>query len=479
MHDVIIIGAGFAGLGMAIALKKAGRDGFLLLEKAPDLGGTWRDNTYPGCACDIQSHMYSYSFEQNPSWTRMFPRQQEIWDYLRHCAGKYGITPHIRYGSEVREATWAGDHWELVTTSGDRHTARAVVLGIGALHVPRYPEIKGLDSFGGRAFHSARWDNGLDLTGKRIAVIGTGASAVQFVPQIAKVAARVDVYQRTPPWVIPKPDRRLTRAEQAVFRALPAVQRLYRASIFWRLESRALGFVHPRLMGVAAAVARWHMRRQVKDPALRAELTPDYTIGCKRILISNDYYPALTRPNVSLITDEIREVTPDGIVTDRLREADVIVYGTGFHVTDALDGQTITGPAGTLGEAWRDGMSAHLGISIAGFPNAFVLLGPNTGLGHNSVVYMIEQQVRYVMQALELLDRASAIEVRPEVQRRFAAEIQSRLDSAVWNTGCRSWYLDEHGVNRTIWPGFAWQYRNRVRRLDPADYVITPVGVPA
>ncbi|WP_412541801.1 NAD(P)/FAD-dependent oxidoreductase [Longispora sp. K20-0274] len=478
MYDVIIVGTGFSGLGMAIALKKAGRHNFVILEKADDLGGTWRDNTYPGCACDVQSHMYSFSFEQNPAWSRAFPRQEEIWDYLRATSDKYGVTRHIRYGMEVTGATFADDHWTVTAANGETVRARAVVLGIGALHLPSYPKIKGLETFEGRAFHSAEWDHGVDLRGKRVAVIGTGASAIQFVPRLAATAAKVDVYQRTPPWIIPKADRRVGRWEQALYRTMPAVQKLYRGTIFWRLESRALGFVHPKLMGIAAMVARAHLRRQVPSADLRARLTPDYTIGCKRILISNDYYPALNRPHVDLITDGISHVTPTGIVTEdgEHREVDVIVYGTGFHVTDALNGQRITGRDGLdLVDAWRDGIETYLGIAIHGFPNAFVLLGPNTGLGHNSVVFMIEQQVRYVMQALALLDTHRTVEVRLPAQRAFNADIQRKLRGAVWNAGgCQSWYLDEHGVNRSIWPGFAWSYRTATRRLNRAHYEVKP-----
>ncbi|MGW0592443.1 flavin-containing monooxygenase [Streptosporangium sp. NPDC002607] len=475
---ITIIGTGFAGLGMAIKLKEAGYHDFVILEKAGDLGGTWRDNTYPGCACDVPSHMYSFSYELNPGWSRMFAPQAEIWDYLRACVDKYGLAEHLRFGKEVvgLEYDDTTHDWRVSVAGEEPFTTNAVISGIGALHVPSLPTIPGRESFAGPSFHSAEWDHSVDLTGKRVAVIGTGASAIQFVPQIAGKVSRLHLFQRTPPWIHPKPDFPFSSRAKRIL-GLPGAARALRNSIYWVLETRALGFtVDPRLMKVHRRMALSHLAKQVPDPALRARLTPDYTIGCKRILISNDYYPALGRENVELITEGVREIRENSIIdsTGREIEVDVIVYGTGFKVVEALDEQRIIGRSGRkIQEAWQDGVEAYYGITTAGFPNLFFLLGPNTGLGHNSVVFMIESQVRYVLDCLRLLSRtkARAIDVRPEAQRDYNDRLQGRLNHLVWNEGgCRSWYLDEHGVNRTIWPGFTFEYWARTRRLRPEAY---------
>jgi cation diffusion facilitator CzcD-associated flavoprotein CzcO len=477
-----IIGSGFAGLGMAIQLKKAGFDDFVVLEKDDDLGGTWRDNRYPGCACDVPSHMYSFSYELNPGWSRMFAPQEEIWAYLRRCADKYGLAPHIRYGAAVDSLEWDDEarHWRVALGDGTMLTPRAVVSGMGALHVPSLPDIPGAEHFAGTAFHSAQWDHSCDLTGKRVAVIGTGASAVQFVPKVAERAASLRVFQRTPPWIQPKPDFVFPAWARAIFRCVPGAARAFRDVIYWVLEARAVGFtINPKLMAPQEKLARAHLARQVPDPELRAKVTPDYTIGCKRILLSGDYYPALSRPNVDVVTDAITEITETGLVTadGTAHDVDVIIYGTGFKVTDALAGQRIVGRGGVkIQEAWADGIEAHHGVTIAGFPNLFLLLGPNTGLGHNSVVFMIESQVQHVMSCLRLLaeDKADVIEVRPEAQRRFNRGLQRRLRKAVWNEGgCKSWYLDDKGVNRTLWPGFTFEYWARTRRARRRDYVLS------
>jgi cation diffusion facilitator CzcD-associated flavoprotein CzcO len=476
---LVIIGSGFAGLGMAIQLKKAGYHDFVILEKDDDLGGTWRDNRYPGCACDVPSHMYSFSYELNPDWSRMFAPQEEIWAYLRRCADKYELTPHIRFGATVDALEWddGARHWRVVLADGTELTPKAVVSGMGALHVPSLPSIPGAERFAGTVFHSARWDRTCDLAGKRVAVIGTGASAVQFVPEIAKDVESLRVFQRTPPWIQPKPDFVLPGWARGMFRYVPGVQRAFRDAIYWLLETRAVGFtIDPKLMAPQEKVARAHIARQVPDPVLRAKVTPDYTIGCKRILLSSDYYPALTRPNVDVVTEGIAEITETGLVTTdgTAHDVDVIVYGTGFKVTDALAEQHIVGRGGRkIQDAWADGIEAHHGITVAGFPNLFMLLGPNTGLGHNSVVFMIESQVQHVLSCLRLLseEKAETIEVRPRAQRRFNDRIQRRLRKAVWNEGgCKSWYLDEHGVNRTIWPGFSFEYWAGTRRARRRDY---------
>jgi cation diffusion facilitator CzcD-associated flavoprotein CzcO len=478
--DTVVIGTGFSGLGMAIQLKRDGRNDFVVLEKADDVGGTWRDNTYPGCACDIQSHMYSFSFEQNPDWTRSFSPQPEIWAYLRRVTDSYGLRRHIRFGTEVTGARWDADEhrWHVTTAGGDEYVARFVVSGIGGLHIPNVPALPGIEDFAGPAFHSARWDHSYDLAGKRVAVVGTGASAIQFVPRIAPSVDRLTVFQRTPPWIMPKPDHAIPGWLRRLFRVVPGAQRAYRALLYWLLESRAMGFNgRPGIMKLAQRIALRHMHKAIADPVLRRKLTPDYVMGCKRVLIANDYYPALTRPNVSLVTDGIAEVRSHSIVDTAgvEHEVDAIIYGTGFHVTDAFDYVNITGVDGRdLSKDWRtNGIRTHYGITVAGYPNLFFLLGPNTALGHNSVVFMIESQIRYVAQAMALVERtgAAALEPKESAQARFQSDIQRKLVEGVWTQGgCTSWYLDAHGVNRTIWPGFTWRYWQRTRRLDPADY---------
>ncbi len=486
-HRVIVIGSGFAGIAMGIKLKEAGVNDFVILEKDDDLGGTWRDNTYPGCACDIPSYLYSYSFEPNPGWSRMFSPQDEIWDYLRHCVDTYGLAPHLRYGAEVTSATYdeSAAAWTVQTGSGDVLTAQVVTAGVGALHQPNYPDLPGLETFRGTTFHSADWDHDHDLAGERVAVIGTGASSIQFVPKIAPKAAHVDVYQRHAPWVTPKPDRRIGAQERAWHTKFPIGQKAIRSLVFWGLEARGVGFaISPRLMKGLEVQARRHLEKQVPDPDLRARLTPDYQIGCKRILISNDYYPTLNRDDVDLVTDGIREVTATGVVTTdgTERSADTIIFGTGFEVSGNLTRMKIVGREGVeLNERWeRQGIGAHLGITMSGFPNLFLLVGPNTGLGHNSMVFMIEQQVAYVVQALKTMDRRGAdwIEVRERPQRRFVDRVQTRLSDSVWSS-CQSWYLDENGRNFTIWPHFTWQYWLATRRLRTRDFALGNARTPA
>ncbi|WP_019808100.1 flavin-containing monooxygenase [Saccharomonospora halophila] len=477
---VVVVGTGFSGLGMAIQLRRDGRDDFVILEKEHEVGGTWRDNTYPGCACDIQSHMYSYSFEQNPGWSRSFSPQPEIFDYIRGVAEKYDLYRHIRFGRELTGARWDTDEhrWYISTAAGEEFVARHLVCGVGALHIPQIPHLPGIERFEGTTFHSAQWDHDYDLRGKRVAVIGTGASAVQFVPEIAKDVERLTLFQRTPPWIMPKPDRRMPGWAKRLFSRIPGVQRAYRDLLYWMLELRAVGFNgDPRIMKFAQKIAKRNIDRHVDDPALRAKLTPDYVMGCKRVLISNDYYPAMNRDNVDVVTDGVAEVRANSVVDAAgvEHEVDALIYGTGFHVTDAFDDLDIIGAQGTnLGKQWaEEGMQTHLGMTVTGYPNLYFLLGPNTGLGHNSVVFMIEQQVRYIAEAIRWVEAegAEAIEVRPEAQARFNAEIQRKLSKGVWTRGgCTSWYLDSQGVNRTIWPGFTWRYWLRTRTLDPRDF---------
>lgn len=482
--ETIIVGSGFSGLGMGIQLKKAGRDSFVILEKADGLGGTWRENTYPGCACDVPSHLYSYSFEPYPSWSRMFAPQGEILEYLEHCAKKYGVLSHIRFGTEMVRALYDEDAalWRVTLKNGETLSARHLVLGIGALHRPAYPNIPGVDGFQGRAFHSAEWDNDYDLSGKRVAVIGTGASSIQFVPRIAPKVDKLYLFQRTPPWVLPKPDRRMTTIERRIFDALPASQRLYRYGIYWLMESRAFGFtLEPRIMKLVALLGRRHIRKQIRDPKLRELVTPDYIPGCKRILMADDYYPTLERENVELVTEGVSEARANSIVTEdgKEREVDAIIYGTGFRVSEFLDHVPIQGQGGVdLTEAWQGGVEAYMGTMVSGFPNLYILMGPNTGLGHNSMVFMIESQIDYVLRYMKTLDerRAAFLNVRPSAQRAFNDRLRARLSRTVWATGCHSWYLGGSGDNSTTWPGFTLEYWLRTRRLRLEDYELHPKG---
>jgi len=474
---VAIVGAGFSGLGIAIGLKQRGIDDFVVLERGQDIGGTWRDNTYPGAACDVPSHLYSFSFAPNPNWTRAYSPQREIRDYLRRTARDRGIAPHIRFGHEVRDASWdEGERrWRIATAEGNL-TADVLVLGNGPLAEPSTPAIPGLDRFAGALFHSARWDHTHDLTGKRVAVIGTGASAIQFVPEIQPLAGRLTLFQRTPPWIVPRLDRPISGRKRALYRAAPIVQRLARTKIYWQREFGALGLVYrPHMMAGAEKIAREHLEAQVADPALRAKLTPTYRMGCKRILLSDDFYPALTRPNVEVVTERIREVRPHGVVTEdgAERVVDTIVLATGFHVTDNPVYRRVHGRDGrALADTWSGGQRAYLGSAVSGFPNLFIMIGPNTGLGHTSMVFMIESQIAYILDCLRVMDGRGlrVVEVRSEAQERFNEAVQRRLRGTVWASGCASWYLDAGGRNSTLWPGFTWQYRLKTRRFDPASY---------
>jgi cation diffusion facilitator CzcD-associated flavoprotein CzcO len=450
----------------------------VLLERADDLGGTWRDNSYPGCACDVPSHLYSFSFAPNPNWSHIFARQREIWDYLRDCAKRYEITPHIRYGHEVRGAEWddEAERWRL-ETAGGTITARVLVSAAGPLSQPSIPDLPGLERFAGTTFHSARWDHDHDLRDRRVAVIGTGASAVQFVPRIQSKVEHLYVFQRTPPWVLARPEHRITDVEKLALRTLPGLQRVLRAGIYWGGEAGILGLAYDqRLVKPVEALARRHLNAQVKDPRLRAKLTPNYRLGCKRILGSSDYYPALTQPNVEVVGDSISRVRKQGIVTadGTSREVDTIIFGTGFHVTDNPMMSMVRGREGTtLAEVWKGSPQAYLGMTVPGFPNGFLIVGPNTGLGNNSIVFMIEAQVRYVIGALKAMERhgLSTIETRPEVHAAFQDEVQQRMPGSVWTDGgCKSWYLDANGRNTTLWPDFTWRYALRTRRFDLDDY---------
>ncbi len=496
-HRFAIVGSGFAGLGAAIKLKRAGHEDFVVLERDSDVGGTWWANTYPGCQCDIPSHLYSFSFAPNPGWTRTYSLQPEILRYLQRVAGEQGIVPHIRFDCEVTQARWEESdglwHIQTLTRGPDADeprelTAEMLIVGPGPLNEPRLPDIEGIERFEGRIFHSARWDHEHSLLGERVAVIGTGASSIQFVPHIQPQVSKLHVFQRTAPWVVPHRDRPTRPLERALYRVFPPAQRLVRALVYWSRELFVFTLMNPRPGSLAERVARRHLREQVPDPQLRAKLTPRYRIGCKRMLISNDYYPALQQPNVELVTDSIAALTPSGIVTaDGVeRDLDTIILGTGFHVTDMPVASWVRGRDGrTLADVWQGSPQAYLGTAIAGFPNLFLMVGPNTGLGHNSIVFMIESQLNYIIDCIAHVDRSdtAVFDVRPDVQRRFNDELQRKLQGSVWTSGgCVSWYLDANGRNSTVWPGFTWPFRQSTRRFRAADYELSPrqrpVGVP-
>jgi cation diffusion facilitator CzcD-associated flavoprotein CzcO len=485
-HDfrIAILGAGFGGLGMAIRLRQKGIEDFVVFERDEEVGGTWWANTYPGCQCDIPSHLYSYSFALNPEWTRTYPLQPEIRDYLRECADRYGVRPHLRLGCAVQRAEWdeEASAWRLETTDGT-FTAGMVIAAPGALSEPRMPEIPGLEDFAGTMFHTAAWNHDHDLTGRKVAVVGTGASAIQTVPRIQPIAEHVTVFQRTPPWVVPHRDRPITDFERALYRRVPAAQRTVRSAVYLGRELLVTGLAYrPQLMNVLQKAAEGHLAKQVPDPELRAKLTPDYVLGCKRILPSNEWYPAITQPNVELVPSAVTEVRPEGVVgaDGVLREVDTLIFATGFHVTDVPFAQFIRGRDGaSLDELWQGSPAAYRGAAVPGFPNLFWIVGPNTGLGHSSMVFMIEAQINYLLDALETMERSGAaeVEVRRDAYEAYNAYLQSRLDGTVWSTGgCSSWYLDANGRNATIWPDFTFRFWEQTRQFDAPAYELRPVS---
>ncbi|KQT60850.1 4-hydroxyacetophenone monooxygenase [Methylobacterium sp. Leaf456] len=478
--DLVVVGAGFSGLAMAIRADRAGFSRLIILEKADRIGGTWRDNTYPGAASDVPAHLYSLSFAPRSDWSRLFPRQGEIQAYLQGLVAEHGLADRLSLGTTVRGATYdeASCLWRVETDRGVIVT-RVLVGAVGALHAPARPALPGLDRFAGPCFHTAEWNHGCDLTGRRVGVVGTGASAVQIVPEIAGDAAHLTLFQRSPAWILPRHDRPYGAVAKTLLGLAP-LRRLYRASLFWRRELTALfGFTRvSRLTAGAESLARAHLKRTIADPDLRRRLTPSYRLGCKRVLLSDDFYPTLARPDVSLVTEAIREVTPHGVVTADGAEhpLDVLILATGFAPSGSFDRLALTGRDGrTLAQAWRKGADAFHGIAMAGFPNLFLLLGPNTGLGHNSVLAMVEAQVAHVLGGLRWLKKnpGRAVEVRAQAQSAFRASVDARLADSIWaRGGCGSWYLDEKGRNRTLWPGTATAYRRGAGRLRRRDYTL-------
>ncbi|MBR7835146.1 MULTISPECIES: flavin-containing monooxygenase [Actinospica] len=485
---VLVVGAGFGGLAAAHALKQQGED-FAVLERAREVGGVWRDNTYPGCACDIPSNLYSLSFAPNPQWSQAFSKQPEIRAYLNRVAREYGLLPHIRFGCALHEASWddTAQRWRVETSDGPL-TADVLIDAGGPIAEPSIPDLPGLDRFTGAVFHSARWDHGLDLTGRNVVVVGTGASAIQFVPAIQPRVGRMTVVQRTPPWITPRMDRTTTRFERRLYAAAPWLQQvvrrrqyLMREMITWKI------MISPRVRRIATKAALHHLRRQVPDPALRAQLTPDFELGCKRILISNDWYPALTQPNVEVVSSGVREVRETSVVTADGREhpADVIIFGTGFHVNDAPMAGRLRGRDGrTLAEYWNGRPRAYLGVTTSNFPNLFRLGCAGSATGHNSHVFQEECQVAYAMDALRLMrSRAiAAVEVRAEAQEAYVETYTARLGRTVWAVGgCNSWYQGADGIPWSNWPASTREYRRATRRFDPAPYELrtAPAIVPA
>ncbi len=484
-HRVAVIGAGFAGIGLGARLRQAGIDDFVVLERGDDVGGTWRDNRYPGCQCDVPSHLYSFSFAPNPDWSRAFSPQPEIQAYLQDCAERFGLRPHLRLGHTVTDASWQGDHWRIETDHGPVE-ADVLVSAHGGLSEPAVPALAGLDTFAGTTVHTGAWPDeataSAAIDGRRVAVVGTGASAVQVIPHLQRRAQHLTVLQRTPAWVLPHPDRPIGTWERRLYRRVPALMRLVRARIYASHELVVIALAkRPRLLAPIRRLATEHLRHQVDDPDLRARLTPSFEPGCKRLLLSDRYYPALTAENVDVVTDPIVEVAPSGIVTadGAVHEVDTIVLATGFRVADHPMAARIHGRDGrSLAEAWGDrGPRAYVGTTVSGFPNLFLLSGPNTGIGHTSLVYMIESQLPYVLGALRHLDRtgAAAVDVRPEVVEDWDRRLQAKLAPTVWNRGgCSSWYLHESGRNPAIWPDFTWRFRRLTRRFDAEHYDLLP-----
>lgn len=479
----LIIGAGFAGIGMAIALRQAGITDFVILEKTHEVGGVWRDNSYPGAACDVPSHLYSFSFEPNPNWSRVFPSQAEIFSYLQHCAEKYQLTSHLQFGAEVKQAQYneLDSSWQVTLRDGSVLHSFLLISATGQLSQPALPHLEGIETFQGHSFHSAHWDHSYPLAGKRVAVIGTGASAIQFVPAIANEVKQLKLFQRSAAYLKQRPNRTYSKWQKTLFKKFPGLMKLHRGWIYLRYESQLLAFTKcPSLMKLAVARPFQKMlNTEITDPKLRSQLTPDYPIGCKRILLSNDYLAALNQDPVELVTHSIRRVTAEGIeATDGSHHpVDAIIYGTGFTATEFLAPMWITGRAGVeLNEAWQQGAQAYLGMSVPNFPNFFMLYGPNTNLAHNSIIYMLESQIAHVVRCYQAMQKkqTTAVEVDPTHYRRFNSKLQQRLATSVW-AGCKSWYVDDTGHNSSLWPSFTFAYRWRTRFSGLAAYRYTQV----
>jgi cation diffusion facilitator CzcD-associated flavoprotein CzcO len=478
---IAIIGSGFSGIAMGRYLKKSGREDFVIFEKGNDVGGTWRDNTYPGIACDVPSNLYSFSFALNPNWSRSYSGGREINDYIRATTKKLDLLRHIHFNTAVTAAAWddADQIWRLETTGG-AITADFLVGAMGFLSEPQVPQLPGIEKFKGESFHSQKWDHGYDLKGKRVAVVGTGASAIQFVPQIQPEVGELHLYQRTAPWILPRSERSLTNFEHKLYKYLPFTQKFARGVVYTFLEMRVLGFVKQRrLMKGMQFVATMNLRRHVKDRELRKKVTPDFDLGCKRVLMANNYYPAITEDNVEVITHGVTEVRENSIIADdgTEREVDVIIWGTGFRVADNPGWDILRGRDGrTLTETWAPtGLRTYLGCLVPNFPNTFMIIGPNTTLGHSSMVYMIESNVEYILSVLDHVEEsgAASVEVKEETVDDFESDIDRRSQGTIWTTGgCVSWYLDANGRNTMLWPDFTFHFRRLCRGFEPGQVTL-------
>lgn len=481
-YEVVIIGTGFAGIGMAIKLQQAGINSFKLIERSDEVGGTWRDNTYPGCECDVQSHLYSLSFEPNPNWSKKYSTWREIRDYIINVTDKHNLRPKIQFNTRLESTKFDKESgtWLVNLSGGSSVRARFVITAVGPLSNPTIPNIKGKETFSGPIFHSATWNHDIDLTGKKIAVVGTGASAIQFVPRIAKIASSVELFQRSAPWVLPKPDRKIFGIEKVLYKYLPGWRLLHRAALYWANEFTLRGFLKEKSM--IRSIAEWgatrHIKHHIKDEALRKKLTPNFRFGCKRALLSNEYYPALARDNVDVIDTGVECITETGIIDKqgKAHDVDVIIWGTGFKVDEPLMGVDVTGIDGQdLNAVWKEnGFETYYGTTVAGFPNAFVLAGPNTGIGHTSLVVMIEAQFNYIMDAIKKVKQQNIkyIDVKQSVQTEFCQTMQDKMVGTAWTSGCNSWYLSDSGKNFTIWPDFTFNYIKQTKKINLADYQI-------
>jgi len=476
--SVVIVGAGFGGIGAAIELRNHDITDVTILERSPQVGGTWWHNTYPGCCCDVPSHLYSYSFAQRKDWSRICSPQDEILHYLQGIAGDFGVAEHVVTDTEVSACRWDGEarRWTVSAADGRSWECDAVIIATGQLHQPAYPRIEGIEDFAGHSFHSAQWDHDYDLAGRNVAVVGTGASAVQFVPEIAPRVRRLTVFQRTGNWFMPRANHAYPGFLKAIFH-LPGIQAARRKYIFHYGELLTRMIRHPRTVGrIGHLRSSLFMRGQLKDPELRRKVWPDYTFGCKRVLFSSWFLPALQRDNVELVTDAITRVTPTGVVTaDGAEHAvDTIIWGTGFKTNDFMFPMDIAGAGGrSLQDAWASGPHAHLGMTVPGFPSLFVMYGPNTNTSGGSIIFYLECQATYIRQALELVrrDGAAAIEVKADIEAASDRATQARFDGTAWNA-CVSWYRDETGRHVTNWPGYMREYAQAVRTLDPADFTL-------
>ena len=482
-YEVAIIGAGFSGVGAGIQLKKKNQDSFIIFEKGKEVGGTWRDNTYPGCACDIPSFLYSYSFEPNPKWSHTFSPQQEILDYLKKCVDKYGLNPHINYNTKITSLRFneSKGYWTISDMAGNQTTAKVVISAVGPFNAPNIPNIHGADSFKGEKFHSLNWNHNYNLKGKRVAVIGTGASAIQFIPEIATQVKDLHIFQRTAPWVVPRPNEKISSKAHSRFEKFPWIQKFWREVIYWFLEWRGLSlFSKNWVRKIRVKESLKHLNTQITDPELRKKLIPNYELGCKRVLVSSDYYPTLLRENVNLITEAVQEICPQGIKKSNgeIIELDAIIYGTGFHATTFNDVFEVFGREQfNLFEKWnKEGAEAYLGTAISGFPNLLFMVGPNSGLGHNSIIHMMESQYNYFLDYLDKLQKTKSpntfFDLKKGVQKRFNEDIQKQLSKMVWSDGgCQSYYLrNGNGHNSSIWPGSTMKYRKKTKRVKLSDY---------